>query len=297
MDVDTYQVEAAETIQCKDDVDKARQVSLLGLSGEIGELSTEYKKKLRDGDSYKLFNEKITEELGDIFWYLSSLASLENISLGEVLASSLKKTKDRWKDLHPEGQLPFKKGLLDDYCESNEQFPREFVAEFKEELGGDGKSVVSVKVNGIEFGDKVRDNAYSDDYYRFHDIFHLSYVAVLGWSPVCRKLLNCKRRSDSNRDEVEDGGRGAVIDEAISILVFEYASQHSFFEGAGGVDYQLLRTIKSLTKNLEVNVCTTKQWEEAILLGYDMWRSLRESKSGRIICNMYERTMQFEKLF
>lgn len=297
MDVDVYQAEAAETIQLKDDVEKARQISLLGLSGEIGELSTEYKKKLRDGDSYKIFNEKIAEELGDIFWYLSSLASLEGISLSQVLASSLRKIKDRWKDLHPDGQLCFKSGLLDDDCKPCEQFPREFVAEFKEELGDDGKSVVSVSVNGIEFGDKVRDNAYSDDYYRFHDIFHLSYVAILGWSPVCRKLLDCKRRSDSTRDEVEDGGRGAVIDEAISILVFEYASQHNYLEGAGGVDYQLLRTIKSLTKNLEVNVCTTKEWEEAILLGYEMWRSLRESKSGRVICNMNDRTMQFEKLY
>lgn len=296
MDVDKYQAEAAETIQAKQDIDKARQISLLGLSGEVGELSTEYKKQLRDGDSYKIFKEKITEELGDVIWYLSSLASLENICLSDVLTSSLKKTKDRWKDLYPDGQLPFNRGLLDDDCKPAERFPREFVAEFEEHCGDDCKSVVNVRVNGIEFGDKVRDNAYNDDYYRFHDIFHLSYVAVLGWSPVCRKFLDCKRRSDSAKDEVEDGGRGAVIDEAISILVFEYASQHNFFEGAGGVDYQLLRTIKNLTKNLEVKVCTTKQWEEAILLGYDMWRHLRENKAGRIICNMNERTMQFNKI-
>lgn len=296
MEVDDYQAEAAETIQFRDDSDKARQIALLGLSGEVGELSTEYKKQLRDGDSYKIFKEKITEELGDIIWYLSSIASLEDILLSDVLATSLRKTKERWKDLHPAGQLLFDRELLDDNCEEDEQFPREFVAEFAEVPGESGGSVVNVTVNGLAFGDEVTDNAYDDDYYRFHDIFHLSYVVVLGWSPVCRKFFKCKRRSDSKRDEVEDGGRGAVIDEAISILVFEYAAQHNYFEGAGGVDYQLLRTIKNLTKNLEVKVCTPKQWEEAILLGYEMWRYLKENKSGRIICDMNERSMRFEKL-
>lgn len=296
MDVDQYQAEAAETIQYKDDVEKAKQIALLGLSGEIGELSTEYKKQLRDGDSYKIFNEKITEELGDILWYLSSIAFLEDIQLSDVLRNSLRKIGERWKDLYPAGQLLFDRELLDDDCDETEQFPREFVAEFVEVVRDDGGSSVNVTVNGHSFGDKVTDNSYDDDYYRFHDIFHLSYVVVLGWSPVCRKFFGCKRKSNPATDEVEDGGRGAVIDEAISILVFEYASQHSYFEGAGGVDYQLLRTVKNLTRSLEVNICTPKEWEEAILLGYDMWRLLKEKKSGRVVCDMSERSMRFEDL-
>lgn len=296
MDVDEYQSEAAETMQFKGDSDKATQISLLGLSGEVGELSTEFKKHLRDGDSYKIFKEKITEELGDIIWYLSSIAFLQGIPLSEVLKASLRKTKERWKDLYSAGQLLFDRELLDDDCVEQERFPREFVAEFEEVPGGNGSLVVNVSVNGRKFGDLLTDNAYDDDYYRFHDIFHLAYVVVLGWSPVCRKYFNCKRRSDSKRDEVEDGGRGTVIDEAISILVFEYAAQHNYFEGAGGVDSELLRTIKNLTKSLEVKVCTPNQWEEAILLGYDMWRLLKQNKSGRIVCDMNEKSMQFEKL-
>jgi NTP pyrophosphatase (non-canonical NTP hydrolase) len=296
MDVDEYQAEALETMQFTMDSDKAKLITLLGLSGEVGELSTEYKKQVRDGDSYKIFKEKITEELADIIWYLSSLASLEDILLSDVLKTSLRKTKERWNDLNPMEQLLFGRELLDDDCDEDEQFPREFVAEFVEVAGQMGGTVVKVTVNGITFGDEVTDNAYDDDYYRFHDIFHLSYVVVLGWSPVCRKFFSCKRKSDPRRDEVEDGGRGTVIDEAISILVFEYAAQHNYFEGAGGVDYPLLRTITNLTKNLEVKACTPKQWEEAILLGFAMWRLLKEKTSGRVICDMTERSMRFEEL-
>lgn len=151
-----------------------------------------------------------------------------------------------------------------------------------------------IRVNGGEFGNPLRDNTYSDDYYRFHDVFHFSYVVVLGWSPIVRRFLGCKRKDDTEIDEVEDGGRASVIDEAISALVFDYAGHHNYLEGAGGVDYELLRTIKKLTSHLEVNSCTTKQWEQAIILGFDIWRKLRDKMKGRVICNMYERSMVFE---
>ena len=151
-------------------------------------------------------------------------------------------------------------------------------------------------INGNEIGSPVRDNAYDPDYYRFHDIFHLSYVVVLGWSPVVRKLLGIKRSTDEEKDEVEDGGRATVIDEAISILVFEYAKYHNYFEGAGAVDYELLRTIGLLTGHLEVKHCTPKQWEEAILLGFKMWSEIKAREKGRIVCSMIDKTMTYEEL-
>ena len=43
-------------------------VPLLGLAGEVGELLGEHKKRLRDGDSYKLFPDRVKEELGDLLW-------------------------------------------------------------------------------------------------------------------------------------------------------------------------------------------------------------------------------------
>jgi len=49
---------------------------------------------------------------------------------------------------------------------------------------------------------------------------------------VLRKLLGRKRRSVPKVDEVEDGGRAWVIDEAIAAAVYEYAERHGFLEGA-----------------------------------------------------------------
>lgn len=297
MDADEYQVVASSTFQFEEGSAESKAISIMGLAGEVGELATEYKKQIRDGSSHKLFKEKITEELGDIAWYLASLATQEGILLSEVLAASKKKITERWKDLGIEGQLGFERQFFDDSREEKEQFPREFVVEFVEEVAGkDGKSYVAVSVNGEKFGSQLRDNSYDDDYYRFHDIFHFSYVVKLGWSPVVRGLLKRKRRTDDIVNEIEDGGRAIVIDEAISILVFEYASDHHYLENATGVDYHLLRQVKNLTRNLEVRLCTPKQWEDAILLGFKLWREMKEHGQGRIICDMNEGTMVFEPI-
>lgn len=293
---DEYQAEASDTTQFDTGTQQSKMISVLGLTGEVGELTTEYKKAIRDGESYKLFRQKLTEELGDILWYLSSIASQEDILLSEIVRSNVKKIKNRWHNLYPEGQLGFDRQLFDDGRPEDEQLPRSFVLEFTDVENEDGKRYVSVQCNGNIFGDELRDNAYEDDYYRFHDIFHFSYAVVLGWSPVVRKLLQCKRKSDDKIDEVEDGGRACAIDEGISAMIFEYARNHSFFEGAGGVDYSLLRTIKNMTRHLEVGSCTPKEWEEAILLGFDMWRSLRDHKQGRVICDINDKTMVFEEI-
>ena len=45
-------------------------------------------------------------------------------------------------------------------------------------------------------------NAYVADGYRFHDVFHLACAAVLCWSPVTRRNLGRKRRTDPLIGEV-----------------------------------------------------------------------------------------------
>jgi NTP pyrophosphatase (non-canonical NTP hydrolase) len=89
MNFDEYQVLASQTDQqsgmgaVQDHLD-LMMVPLLGLAGEAGELLAEHKKWLRDGRSYPLFPERVTEELGDLLWYLSNVATKHGFRLGEV---------------------------------------------------------------------------------------------------------------------------------------------------------------------------------------------------------------------
>ena len=79
---------------------------------------------------------------------------------------------------------------------------------------------------------------------------------LLGWSPVPRAILKRKRKGDPLKDEVEDGGRAAVIEEGVAALVFDYARVHGWLIGVVDLDYDLLRRVKSVTSHLEVGRCS-----------------------------------------
>ena len=147
-------------------------VPLLGLAGEAGELLGEHKKWLRDGDSYRLFPDRVKEELGDLLWYLSNVATKHGLTLEDVATYNLSKTQRRWRS-DPNGEGTPR--LFDDGYPESERFPRQMDITIESEEPG--KSVMVI--NGRKCGDPLRDNRDKDDGYRFHDIFHLSYASVL----------------------------------------------------------------------------------------------------------------------
>lgn len=94
--------------------------------------------------------------------------------------------------------------------------------------------------------------------------------------------------------EIEDGGRGVVIEEAVSAFVFDYARQERFLQGVRHVDSELLRTVKGLVSHLEVRARTTAEWERAILRSYEIWRQMREHRGGVMHLDMRERSVDYE---
>lgn len=291
MKFDEYQKDALRTDQVPYRTDTETEITdkvvpLLGLAGEAGELLSEYKKYLRDGEGHKLFKERVEEELGDLLWYISNVASKFDLSLETIAKNNLEKVQDRWG-----GSVCSVKNFDEDFLEK-ESFPRQFEVELRKETQ-DGQDKVQPYIDGEKFGDGLTDNYPEDDGYRFHDVFHLAYVAVLGWSPVIRALMKRKRRSVSEYDDVQDGGRAIVIDEAIVALAFDYASDHGLFVETNTVDFQLLKTIKSMTSHLEVNERTTGDWEKAIVDGFYVWRQIVESDGGKMSIDMDAREIKF----
>jgi hypothetical protein len=116
---------------------------------------------------------------------------------------------------------------------------------------------------------------------------------VLGWSPVLRKITNRKRRSDPRTDEVEDGGRAAVIEEGIAALIFDYARRHSFLEDISDLDDDLLRTIRGMCCHLEVASQPDALWREAILTGFAAWRDVVKHGGGQVEANLDARSLTY----
>ena len=291
MDLREYQRQAQTTDQVPPgvtgDAGAALVVPLLGLAGETGELLGEYKKQLRDGAAHRLFKERVAEELGDLLWYVANVASKYELDLDDVAQANLRKIHDRWQRQQTEGNL------FDSEFPERERFPRRFEVHFTEVVVN-SRVTMRAFVDGVPMGDDLTDNAYDPDGYRFHDVFHLALAAVLGWSPVTRTILRRKRKSNAIIDEVEDGGRAAAIEEGLSALVFDYARTHNFLEGITALDYDVLRTVKSITSHLEVSRRTVGDWENAILEGYNAWRQLVRSRGGRVVVDLDARALTYE---
>lgn len=258
-------------------------VSLLGLAGELGDLNATFKKLVLLRDS-RSFRTDLREDIGDILWYLTSLAVLHKIPLQEVARESARKAER----LYTKGEV----NRFDDEFDQEERLPRQFSVTFSEKRR-ERQLLVRIMVSGVIVGDTLTDNAHQDDGYRFHDVFHLAYAAVLGWSPVARALLRRKRKSNPRIDEIEDGGRASVVEEAISVLVFNEAAQRGWYSDEGSVDIGLLKTIIRLTSGLEVSRCTAKQWKAAILQGYAAFRSLRENRGGTVEVDLDRQSLTY----
>ncbi len=74
-------------------------IPLAGLASETGELLGEYKKYLRDGESHKLFKERLAEEVGDLLWYVANVATKFGLDLAQVAEQNLAKCEGRWGEL------------------------------------------------------------------------------------------------------------------------------------------------------------------------------------------------------
>lgn len=172
-----------------------------------------------------------------------------------------------------------------------EVMPRKFEIDFIE--AGEGKSIM--QMNGVNVGDKLTDNSYKDDGYRFHDIFHLANVATLGWSPVLRRMLHRKRKSDPDKDEKEDGARAAIVEELVVNLIFNYAEENSFLERSRSVDIGVLKQILKLVKGIEVEKLEAWEWKHCIKEGCRVFREIRSDKLGKVFIDSDKRSITFRK--
>ena len=190
MKLNDYQREAQKTDRVPGRKERACRCrsygAAVGARRRDWRVTKQYKKHLRDGSAHLLFKDRVAEELGDLVWYVANVAAKFDLKLEAIAQGNLQKTKDRWGN--PDTSSI---GFDAEYTE-DERFPRTFEVQLSEVIVK-GKTKIRAHIDGTQIGDDLTDNADDPDGYRFHNVFHLGYVAVLGWSPVIRKLLKRKR--------------------------------------------------------------------------------------------------------
>ncbi|WP_239738586.1 nucleoside triphosphate pyrophosphohydrolase family protein [Mammaliicoccus sp. C-M14] len=94
MELNKYQEIALRTHNVEQNVSEALTNYALGLTGEAGEVADNIKKHNFHG--HDLNKDEIVKELGDVLWYVSSLASMCNVTLDEVAGHNLNKLGNRY---------------------------------------------------------------------------------------------------------------------------------------------------------------------------------------------------------
>ncbi|MGB3471099.1 MAG: nucleoside triphosphate pyrophosphohydrolase family protein [Erythrobacter sp.] len=381
--VDQYAEESARTDQRKGS--GTVSFTMLGLFGETGSLLAEAKKKQRDAASYLGYAPAVTEEIGDVLWYLAALARRHRLNLSDIAAAAQKPDAEFVEGnnaaltlhelqpaLMPQSREPtpaFEHSLLelagevgllahqveggsttrrraeiaarlvaimrclinaandsgvtleiaafknlqkifdrwprertypppfDDGKDAEEQLPRMMEIDVYERSVR-GQDYVFQRSRGVYVGDRLTDNAIEQDDYRFHDVFHYAYVAVLGWSPVIRALLRLKRKSDPKLDEAEDGARAILIEEGLTSWLFGQAQQLNYLEGVkrGGLPLDMLKHVRQFVAGYEADRCPLWLWEEAILEGYAAFRFLQKNRHARIVIDFEHRKLRIKDL-
>ncbi len=260
--------------------------TLLKLAGEVGLLVTDHEE-----NGIQQVLTLSTKLLVRIAGTLIQAAGEAGVTLEAAAVKNLAKIDDRWprEHIYPEP--------LDAKAESEERLPRQLTIEiFEREVRG--RTYVFQRCNGINIGDRLTDNAMTADDYRFHDVFHYAYVAVLGWSPVIRALFRLKRKSAPKVDEAQDGARATLIEEGITTWIFGQALELDLFAEmkAGDLPFDLLKHVRGFVTGYEAERCPLWLWEEAILQGYAAFRFLREHRRGRLQLDLQAHQMTIEPL-
>lgn len=235
--------------------------------------------------------------LGEIAWHLSSVATVYELKLDEVAKFNQDKVNSRRT-----GETPTP--LHDHDFSSTQQFPRQF--EVAIVTVGPRRS--RMYFDNKQLGDDLTDNNYEPDGYRFHDVLHLANVAHLGWSPVVRGMMRRKRK-DPNRpnvDEVEDGARAQIVDEAVVKLIHSEgariakilhpdkpAEERPIFPEGVDIPFAFLKLIKRVAQGLEVDRNSYSEWIAAIRDGYRVYGELCREKQGTITVDLVRRKISY----
>jgi NTP pyrophosphatase (non-canonical NTP hydrolase) len=264
----------------------AFEKTLLQLAGQVGLLVTDHEAGLLAANQSALAGRLVA-----IVHTMIEAANEAGVTLEAAAVKNLSKIFDRWPQerIYP--------AAFDETAEREERLPRGlYVDVFERKVRG--QTYVFQRCNDLNIGDRLTDNAMTADDYRFHDVFHYAYVALLGWSPVIRALLRLKRKSDPKIDEAQDGARATLIEEGVTTWIFGQAIELNLFVNMkiGDLPFDMLKHIRQFVAGYEAEQCPLWLWEEAILQGYAAFRFLREHRQGRLHIDMSNHRLSIERL-
>ena len=145
-------------------------------------------------------------------------------------------------------------------------------------------------------GDPLNDNSQLDDGYRYHDVFHLAHVTVLGWSPVLRALMGAKRKqADGVLDRTQDGARAIALEEGLVAFAFRALESDGFLAKSGRMDWDLVNHIRRTVRGTEVEDQPPIAWQRTYKSACEVFLQLTSQRGGTVICDLDKQMLHYRK--
>lgn len=93
---DEYQRAADSTAKQFSEATTSALYAVVGLAGEVGEVAEHIKKAARAERIESVNKDALTEEIGDVLWYLSRIATIHGIKLSDVARGNIAKVRARY---------------------------------------------------------------------------------------------------------------------------------------------------------------------------------------------------------
>ena len=236
--------------------------------------------------------ERVSELLNNIFVFLSVVAARYGMTLSEIADHAIQKNDQYWGEPSRAARC-FDNARSDSYPHY-ERLPRKFAIDFREISRKGRKPELIISMNDVQLGDRLTDNTHDISGYRYHDVFHMAAAAFLGWSPVFRRMLKRKRKSNPTVDEVEDGARAAIIEEAIVSQVFRYGEKIKF-RSVESVDEDLIKLIMEMAKDYECSAFEGKDWKLFVRKSIELFGKVKDGYVGKIHFDADQRSYKLAK--
>lgn len=315
-----YQRRALETSYLPLDGAHAAVPPMLGLASETGAILDSHKRYLRDRIDLRANREFLREELGDLLWYTSAVATASGLDLADIAEHNLRRARDLYGRAAVDTATRLKElPHLDSGYPDEERFPRVLVVEFAEVVGPAGRPTALLHLRdavpnafpsgpqqvearqrgfaiGAPLGAQLTDHSRRADAYRFHDAIHMAFMAVLGWSPTMRALLNIKRRSDADAEHGEDSARAVFAEEGITSILSRFAPRRLGFLSEPSVDGDVLDAVQAITRDLEVGQLPGWAWRRAISQGFFAMKMLADNTGGFLVADLDARDLSYSNV-
>ena len=141
----------------------------------------------------------------------------------------------------------------------------------------------------VNLGSKAEEwSVNPSDNFRWHDLYHLCFFAVCGWSVVCKTMLGLDDQTVPRSGIM--GIRGPIIEEAIIARFFTEISSDTDPIKAAEI---AAKSAVMLCKDTKLSSIEETSWKDALYLGHSLMTEAAEYGGGELYVDLDAGTVKF----